>query len=100
MITTEYELPIFEYYKNAAKRHTGGGLFGGIVTKILHPLFGTIGTFVILIAVLAVMLKAAFVFYGCGKTAAETSFSSTPTPPTAPSPTGSHTYPPRAVSWD
>ena len=46
--TTNVEL--LEYYKLCAENKTGGGLLGGAVCWLLIPLFGKVGSYVVLIA--------------------------------------------------
>ena len=46
--TTDVEL--LEYYKNCAANKAGGGLLGGVLCWILIPLFGKVGSYVVLIA--------------------------------------------------
>ena len=54
--TTNVEL--LQYYKNCAETKSGGGLLGGFLCWILTPLFGKVGSYVVLIAlaVLCVMI--------------------------------------------
>lgn len=47
---------LWEFYQNAAKNHSGGGIIGGILVKLFNPSFGRIATYVILIAVMAIAL--------------------------------------------
>ena len=60
---------IGEYFANSAKEKNGGGIIGGILCKLLHSLFGNVGTFIILIALMIVCLmfitgKALFAYLG------------------------------------
>lgn len=60
---------IGDYYENSAKAKNGGGILGGILCNLLHPLFGKAGTFIILIAFMIVCLmfitgKALFAYLG------------------------------------
>lgn len=54
--TTNVEL--LQYYKNCAETKSGGGLLGGFLCWILIPLFGKVGSYVVLIAlaVLCIMI--------------------------------------------
>lgn len=54
--TTDVEL--LQYYKSCAETKSGGGLLGGILCWALTPLFGKVGSYVVLIAlaVLCIML--------------------------------------------
>jgi len=60
---------IGEYFTTSAEDKNGGGIIGGILCKLLHPLVGTIGTYIILIAFMIVFLmfitgKALFAYLG------------------------------------
>ncbi|MBO5197041.1 MAG: DNA translocase FtsK 4TM domain-containing protein [Lachnospiraceae bacterium] len=50
------EMGFLDYYKASAENKTGGGLLGGIVCKLFCPLFGTVGTYVILFALIILCL--------------------------------------------
>ena len=54
--TTDVEL--LQYYKSCAETKSGGGLLGGLLCWALTPLFGKVGSYVVLIAlaVLCIML--------------------------------------------
>jgi len=54
--TTNVEL--LQYYKNCAETKSGGGLLGGFLCWILTPLFGKVGSYVVLLAlaVLCIMI--------------------------------------------
>lgn len=62
MMFTKYNsaVKITQYYLNASVNRrsfkSGGGLIGGIICRVLRPLFGTAGTYVVLIAILIVCL--------------------------------------------
>ena len=61
------EMRILEYYTFSAENKSGGGLIGGAICRLLCPLFGTVGTFVILFAlvILCIMFltgKALFAY--------------------------------------
>ena len=51
MLTGNYELNVFNFYQYGIEHNLSGGFIGGIVCKLLNPLFGAIGTYVILIAI-------------------------------------------------
>lgn len=58
-----------EFYKESARVKNGGGIIGGGICKLLYPLFGTAGTYIILIALLVVLFmlftgKAVFAYLG------------------------------------
>ena len=60
---------IIDFYQSSAKAKNGGGVIGGIVCKLLYPLFGTVGSYVILFALLIVCLmfitgKTLFAYLG------------------------------------
>ncbi|MBQ8800500.1 MAG: DNA translocase FtsK [Lachnospiraceae bacterium] len=48
----EAELSIGDYYKLAVEYKKGGGVFGGLICYIFEPLFGTAGSYVVVIALL------------------------------------------------
>jgi len=52
--TTDVEF--LEYYKICAETKTGGGLLGGAVCWLLVPLFGKVGSYVVLIALVVLLL--------------------------------------------
>ncbi len=71
LITIGYtaETKIIQYYTVSADLKSGGGIIGGLLCKLLHPLFGTIGTYIILIAFMVVFFmfitgKALFAYLG------------------------------------
>lgn len=45
-----------EYYTNSADLKSGGGIIGGFLCGILYPLFGTVGTYIILIALMIIFI--------------------------------------------
>ena len=45
-----------QYYKDSAELKSGGGIIGGFLCRILYPLFGTVGTYIILIALMIIFL--------------------------------------------
>lgn len=47
------ETSLIEIYKASARHKNGGGILGGMILKALCSLFGQVGTFVILLALLA-----------------------------------------------
>jgi len=48
----ERELEIGDYYKLAVKYKKGGGVFGGLICYLFEPLFGTAGSYVVVMALL------------------------------------------------
>ncbi len=56
---------IADYYLNSAKTHSGGGFFGGILCRLLVPLVGRSGSFVVLAAleILCLMLFSGQAFF-------------------------------------
>ena len=56
MITEPFgeKTTILQAYANSAARHSGGGLVGGLVVKLLHPLLGSVGCYVLVIALLII----------------------------------------------
>jgi len=60
---------LLDYYRESALYRNGGGIIGGLVVRGLHPLFGTAGTYVIvillfLIGIILVTEKAVFASLG------------------------------------
>lgn len=43
---------IFRYYTVSSEKHSGGGLIGGIFAKLIMELFGKVGAYIILIALM------------------------------------------------
>ncbi len=71
LIFTDYNatVNISKYYIDSAEARNGGGIIGGILCKLLYPLFGTIGSYLILFACILVFLmfitgKALFAYLG------------------------------------
>ena len=56
MITVPFDkkTEFFSYYAIASKSHKGGGLIGGILSKIFRPLLGTVGSYIVVIIVIIV----------------------------------------------
>ena len=52
----EKEQTIISFYRYAAKEKKGGGLLGGIFTKLLCPAVGVAGTYVIVIILMIIFL--------------------------------------------
>ena len=52
----EKEDSLLDYYNNSAAHKNGGGVIGSLILKLLHPLFGTVGTYIILLAFIVVLL--------------------------------------------
>ncbi|ROR22106.1 S-DNA-T family DNA segregation ATPase FtsK/SpoIIIE [Mobilisporobacter senegalensis] len=48
-------LKLMEYFNQSAESKLGGGLVGAIICKLLTPLFGEIGTYIILIALMIIL---------------------------------------------
>lgn len=48
-------LKLFEYFNQSAESKTGGGLVGAFICKLLTPLFGEFGTYIILIALMVIL---------------------------------------------
>lgn len=57
LITLGYtkETSLIDIYKTSAEHRNGGGILGGIILSILKPLFGPVGTYVILLALLGIL---------------------------------------------
>jgi len=63
------DVKLGEYYIDSAKLKNGGGIVGGLLCRLLYPLFGTVGTYIILIALMIIFImfitgKALFAFLG------------------------------------
>ncbi len=43
-------MEITDYYKEAAAHRKGGGIFGGLICELFMPLFDTVGSYVVIIA--------------------------------------------------
>jgi S-DNA-T family DNA segregation ATPase FtsK/SpoIIIE len=57
------------YYKTSSASKGGGGIIGGLLVNILQPLFGTVGSYVIIIGIIFICLlfltgKTLFVYLG------------------------------------
>ena len=67
--SSEVPLSILDYYQESAIYRNGGGIIGGFVVHGLRPLFGTVGTYVIvillfLLGVILITEKAVFTSLG------------------------------------
>ncbi|WFR54867.1 DNA translocase FtsK 4TM domain-containing protein [Anaerocolumna sp. AGMB13025] len=69
--TSDYsaDVTMKEYYLNSASLKNGGGIIGGFICRLLHSLFDTVGTYIILIALMIVCVmfitgKALFAYLG------------------------------------
>lgn len=63
------DVKIRDYYMDSAELKNGGGIVGGLLCRILYPLFGAAGTYIILIACMIVFFmfitgKALFAYLG------------------------------------
>lgn len=47
---------ILNYYKASSENHSGGGIIGGIFAKLLYELFGEVGAYIILIALMLISI--------------------------------------------
>lgn len=57
LITTKNSIDtISSYYKISSANKSGGGVLGGIIVNIFHPLFGTVGSYVIITGILFISL--------------------------------------------
>ena len=58
LISTNYDsnVKIYEYYTNAMRERSGGGIIGGIFVMLLCQAFGVLATYIILIAVMAICI--------------------------------------------
>ena len=45
---------IGQYYKNSSTKKSGGGIIGGAIVNLIHPLFGTLGSYVIIIGIILI----------------------------------------------
>lgn len=50
------KISVLTAYSRSSLNHNGGGLIGGVVVGFLHPLLGTVGCYVLIIALLAICL--------------------------------------------
>lgn len=60
---------IGQYYKDSSTKKSGGGIIGGAIVNLIHPLFGTVGSYVIIIGIILICTllltgKALFVYLG------------------------------------
>ncbi|MGB8455417.1 MAG: DNA translocase FtsK [Anaerocolumna sp.] len=63
------EIKLAEYFTESAELKTGGGIIGGLLCRLLYPLFGAVGTYIILTAFMIVFFmfitgKALFAYLG------------------------------------
>lgn len=63
------EAKITDYYTSSADAKNGGGIVGGVVCRLLHPLFGTVGSYIVLLALMIIFLmfitgKTLFAYLG------------------------------------
>jgi S-DNA-T family DNA segregation ATPase FtsK/SpoIIIE len=58
LITYVYDpsVKILDYYTISAQGKNGGGMIGGIICAIFYPLFGNVGTYIVLIASIIVCI--------------------------------------------
>ena len=54
MISEPYDksVTLIQAYRDSAAGHSGGGLIGSGVVHVLHPLFGTVGCYVVIIVLI------------------------------------------------
>lgn len=50
------ELKILELYTSSAQSRNGGGFVGGLLCKLLLPLFGVYGTYIVLVAIILIII--------------------------------------------
>jgi S-DNA-T family DNA segregation ATPase FtsK/SpoIIIE len=72
MVTEPYDatVTVFQAYKNSAAGKNGGGLIGGAAVRLLHPLLGTVGCYVVIIVLILisiVMMTQKSIFIPLGK---------------------------------
>ena len=72
MVTEPYDPSInaIQACLNSASGHNGGGFFGGLAVWLLHPLLGTVGCYVLIIALImicAVLVTQRSIFIPLGK---------------------------------
>lgn len=68
-------LKLIKYFHESAKSKSGGGLVGALFCKLLTPLFGEIGTYIILIALMVILfmlITEKFFFASLGKNGTKT----------------------------
>lgn len=56
LVITGYspDVKLTQYFTDSAKLKNGGGIIGGSLCRLLYPLFGTVGTYIILIALIII----------------------------------------------
>lgn len=70
LITSKHTIDkVSQYYKVSSTNKSGGGIIGGTMVNLLHPLFGTVGSYVIIIGIILICLlfltgKALFIYLG------------------------------------
>lgn len=72
MVTEPYNAgaKLMEAYKNSSAGRNGGGLIGGAAVKLLHPLLGTVGCYVVIIVLIlitVVLMTQKSIFIPLGK---------------------------------
>ena len=72
MVTEPYDAgaKLMDAYKNSSAGKNGGGLIGGAAVKLLHPLLGTVGCYVVvivLILITVVLITQKSIFIPLGK---------------------------------
>lgn len=58
LITLDYneDMKLGDIYSISSEKKNGGGFIGGLLLKIFYPLFGTVGTYVVLLGIMAVLI--------------------------------------------
>ncbi len=58
MITEPYDAAakVLQAYKDSAAGHNGGGLIGGAAVKVLHPMLGTVGCYVVVVVLILISI--------------------------------------------
>lgn len=70
LITSSYTIDkVSQYYKVSSTNKSGGGVIGGTIFNLIYPLFGTVGSYVIIIGIILICLlfltgKALFIYLG------------------------------------
>lgn len=72
MVTEPYDAgaKLIDAYRNSSAGKNGGGLIGGAVVKVLHPLLGTVGCYVVIIVLIlisVVLITQKSIFIPLGK---------------------------------
>lgn len=72
MVTEPYDAgaKLIDAYKNSSAGKNGGGLIGGAAVKVLHPLLGTVGCYVVIIVLIlisVVLITQKSIFIPLGK---------------------------------